>query len=86
VEFGRTNLAALGYFRKPPRGFSYGAPKARQLWLRVGTEWGVDSIRQWRMLLRVDFVETPTFTRLIGKVMDDVEYAKLQLALVPRPD
>jgi len=34
----------------------------------------------------VEFIETPTFTRLIGKLMDDSEYAKLQLALVRRPD
>lgn len=34
----------------------------------------------------VEFIETPTFTRLIGKLMDDDEYAKLQLALVRRPD
>ena len=47
---------------------------------------GVDTIRQWRILRGVEFIETPTFTRLIGKVMDDGEYAKLQLALVLRPD
>jgi hypothetical protein len=34
----------------------------------------------------VEFIETPTFTRLIGKLMDDDEYAKLQLALVRRLD
>jgi hypothetical protein len=34
----------------------------------------------------VEFIETPTFTRLIGKLMDDDEYSKLQLALVRRPD
>jgi hypothetical protein len=33
----------------------------------------------------VEFVETPTFTRLIGKLMDDDEYAKLQLTLALRP-
>jgi mRNA-degrading endonuclease RelE of RelBE toxin-antitoxin system len=38
------------------------------------------------MLLGVEFIETPTFTRLIGRLMDDGEYAKLQLALVLRPD
>jgi mRNA-degrading endonuclease RelE of RelBE toxin-antitoxin system len=38
------------------------------------------------MMLRVEFIETPTFTRLIGKLMDDDEYAKLQLALALRPD
>jgi len=34
----------------------------------------------------VEFIETPTFTRLIGKLMEDDEYAKLQLALARRPD
>jgi hypothetical protein len=34
----------------------------------------------------VEFIETPTFTRLIAKLMDDEEYSKLQLALVRRPD
>ncbi|MCX6927741.1 MAG: type II toxin-antitoxin system RelE/ParE family toxin [Verrucomicrobia bacterium] len=34
----------------------------------------------------MEFIETPTFTRLIGKLMDDDEYAKLQLALTRRPD
>jgi putative transcriptional regulator len=34
----------------------------------------------------VEFIETPTFTRLIGRLMDDDEYAKLQLALARRPD
>lgn len=47
---------------------------------------GVDMVRQWRIMIRVEFVETPTFTRLIGKLMDDSEYAKMQLALVLRPD
>lgn len=38
------------------------------------------------MLLCVEFIETPMFTRLVGKLMDDDEYAKLQLALALRPD
>jgi hypothetical protein len=37
-------------------------------------------------MLCVEFIETPTFTRWIGKLMDDDEYAKLQLALALRPD
>jgi hypothetical protein len=37
-------------------------------------------------VLCVEFVETPTFTRLIRKLMEDSEYARLQLALVLRPD
>ncbi|MEI6078209.1 MAG: type II toxin-antitoxin system RelE/ParE family toxin [Verrucomicrobiota bacterium] len=36
--------------------------------------------------IRVQFIETPTFTRLIAKLMDDDEYSKLQLALVRKPD
>ncbi|MEW6563834.1 MAG: type II toxin-antitoxin system RelE/ParE family toxin [Pseudomonadota bacterium] len=32
------------------------------------------------------FIETPTFTRLIAGLLDDAEYAKLQEALVIRPD
>ena len=47
---------------------------------------GVDTIRHWRIMLCVELIETPTFTRLIGKLMDDDEYAKLQLALALRPD
>lgn len=43
-------------------------------------------IRQWRIVLRVHFIETPTFTRLVVKLMDDDEYAKMQLALASRPD
>ena len=31
----------------------------------------VDMIRQGRIMLCAEFVETPTFTRLIGKLMDD---------------
>jgi hypothetical protein len=38
------------------------------------------------MLRSVEFIETPTFTQVIGKAMDDAEYAKLQLALAVRPD
>jgi hypothetical protein len=36
--------------------------------------------------MKMEFIETPTFTRLITKLMDDDEYSKLQLALVRRPD
>ena len=52
----------------------------------MGAKRRVDTIRQWRILGGVEFIETPTFTRLIGKLMDDDEYAKLQLALARRPD
>ena len=43
-------------------------------------------VRQWRIMPCVEFIATPTFTRLIGKLMDDDEYAKMQLALARRPD
>ena len=33
----------------------------------------------------MEFIETPTFTRVIGKLMDDDEYAKLQLRLALPP-
>ena len=32
----------------------------------------------------MEFIETPTFTRLLAKLMDDNEYSKLQVALVRR--
>jgi len=38
------------------------------------------------MLGGVEFIETPTFTRWIGKLLADGEYAKQQRALVLRPD
>jgi hypothetical protein len=34
----------------------------------------------------MEFVETPTFTRLIGDLMDDDDYACLQAALALRPN
>ena len=46
----------------------------------------VDTIRHWRIVRYVEIIETPTFTRLVGKRMDGDEYAKPQLALVLRPD
>ena len=32
------------------------------------------------------FIETPTFTRLIAKLLDDYEYSRLQEELGKRPD
>jgi hypothetical protein len=49
-------------------------------------KFGADTIRQWRIVRYVEMIVTPTFTRLVGQLMDDDEYAKLQLALVLRPD
>ena len=34
----------------------------------------------------MEFVETPTFTRLVLALMDDDHYARLQAALAIRPD
>ena len=34
----------------------------------------------------MEFVETPTFTRLVLALMEDDDYANLQTALVQRPD
>ncbi len=37
-------------------------------------------------ILRMLFIETPTFTRLIASLLEDDEYSKLQEELVKRPD
>jgi len=67
--------------------FGYPAVNSSCLrWFEVGSEEGVDTIRHWRMVGVVEFIETPTFTRWIRKLLDDSEYAKLQFALVLRPD
>ena len=34
----------------------------------------------------MEFIETPTFTRLVLDLMEDEDYARLQLALAKRPD
>src|SRR6266704_7002963 len=34
----------------------------------------------------MEFIETPTFTRLVLDLMEDEDYAKLQAALAKRPD
>jgi len=34
----------------------------------------------------MEFIETPTFTRLVLDLMEDEDYAKLQLALAKKPD
>lgn len=43
------------------------------------------SIRQWRTL-HIHFVETPVFTRLLSRYLDDDAYRELQLALILRPE
>lgn len=42
-------------------------------------------IRQWRTL-DVHFIETPGFTRLISRHLDDDAYRALQVALILRPE
>ena len=66
--------------------FAYRERDGQRRAVVVGGLGKVDTIRQWRIVLCVEFIETPTFTRLIGKLMDDDEYAKLQLTLALRPD
>ena len=34
----------------------------------------------------MEFIETPTFTRLVLQLMEDDDYAELQVALAQRPD
>ena len=34
----------------------------------------------------MEFIETPTFTRLVLTLMEDEDYAKLQMALAKKPD
>ena len=45
----------------------------------------LDSIRHWRMLLRVHFIETPVFTRQITALLDDGDYRQLQVTLALKP-
>jgi mRNA-degrading endonuclease RelE of RelBE toxin-antitoxin system len=65
-------------------GFDHGPNRPLGRW--VIEQRAVDILRHWRTLSSVEFIETPTFTRLIAGLMDDTEYSKLQLALVQRPD
>lgn len=44
------------------------------------------SIRQWRISALMIFIEVPSFTASIIKLMSDEEYAGLQEALVDYPD
>lgn len=43
-------------------------------------------VRQWRILAAMVIIETSVFTRCIGELLDDDEYAELQTALVERPE
>mgnify|MGYP000929287074 CR=1 FL=1 len=45
----------------------------------------IDELRQWRILLRVHFIETPIFTRQITVLLDDGDYRQLQVTLALKP-
>jgi mRNA-degrading endonuclease RelE of RelBE toxin-antitoxin system len=47
---------------------------------------GLTDIRQWRTIFHVVFIETPTFTKSILKLLDDESYSALQLHLAGHPD
>jgi hypothetical protein len=38
------------------------------------------------MVLRVQFIETPIFTKQITELLDDSDYRRLQVALARKPD
>lgn len=42
-------------------------------------------IRLWRSVIRVVFIETPTFTKRVLRFLDDEQYAELQVYLAKRP-
>jgi hypothetical protein len=42
-------------------------------------------VRQWRIVVRVRFVETAVFTRRIVELLSDVEYTRLQRSLIREP-
>ncbi len=43
-------------------------------------------MRHWRILLCMEFIETPMFTKLICELLPDDEYRMIQEALVLRPE
>jgi hypothetical protein len=56
----------------------------RQLKPRTGSPW--TSIRNLRILVNVEFIETPTFTALIAEYLRDDEYRALQSFLASEPE
>jgi hypothetical protein len=44
------------------------------------------TVRQWRSISHVVFVETPTFTKRVLQLLDDEAYSSLQLHLAKYPD
>lgn len=43
-------------------------------------------MRQWRTLMRMLFIETSLFTRLLGRLMSDEEYSRFQVTLASAPE
>jgi len=46
---------------------------------------GLDSLRHWRSLSHVHFIETQVFTRQITTLLDDGDYRQLQVTLALKP-
>ena len=43
-------------------------------------------MRQWRIIDSMEFIETPTFTRLILELLPDDDYRQLQTELMENPE
>ena len=43
-------------------------------------------MRQWRIINSMEFIETPTFTRLILELLPDDDYRQLQTELMENPE
>lgn len=63
---------------------SFGSRRKRET--VVKTMPALTCLRLWRSLLRVVFVETPTFTKRVLRLMDDERYSELQAYLAKHPD
>ena len=64
-----------------------GALEANREFKRRTPQWQWTCIRNVRILVSVEFIETPTFTALIAEYLEDDEYRALQsfLARDPKP-
>lgn len=51
-------------------------------WARIG----LTSIRHWRIMNSMQFIETSVFTRQVTALLTDEEYGQLQVALSAHPD
>ena len=43
-------------------------------------------LRHWRIVSLSRFIETPVFTRLVDRHLDEAEFRRLQLSLLLRPE